>query len=58
MESNLAVVVLEPLQTEISNGMCELGVYLLSISFPDGVHWQEKRSVRRVVHYARAFDAR
>src|SRR5690242_17885503 len=37
--------------------MCELGVHLLFISIPDRVHWQEKRSVRKSAHYARAFDA-
>jgi hypothetical protein len=50
-------VVLAPLQAEISYGMYELGVHLLFINFPDGVHWQEKRSVRRIVHYAHVFDA-
>jgi len=44
-------------EEEISYGMCELGVHILFIGFPDGVHWQEKRSVRRIVHYAGAFDA-
>jgi hypothetical protein len=48
---------LAPLQAEISYGMYELGVHLLFINFPAGVHWQEKRSVRRIVHYAHVFDA-
>ncbi len=56
-QPQLAVVLVAPLQAEISYGMYELDVHLLFISFPDGVHWQEKRSVRRIVHYAHVFDA-
>lgn len=56
-EPNLASCYIAPLQAEISYGMYALGVHLLFISFPDEVHWQEKRSVRRIVHYAHAFDA-
>jgi hypothetical protein len=36
--------------------MRELGVHLLFIRFPHGVHWQKKRSVRIIAHYARGFD--
>src|SRR5260370_10196713 len=37
--------------------MAGLGVPLLFSSFPDAVHWQEKRSVRKIPHCAPAFDA-
>jgi hypothetical protein len=33
--------------------MRQLGVHFLFIRFPDGVHCQEKRSVRRIAHYVR-----
>src|SRR5438477_1932875 len=32
--------------------MYQLGVHLLFIRFPDAVHWQEKRSVRKSAHCA------
>src|SRR5438046_9350146 len=32
--------------------MYELGVHFLFISFPDAVHWQENRSVRKSAHCA------